>query len=294
MEAIGKLWARVPVLIRAIVGGELLTMVGSTLLVLPVLGNISFLPEIPWALPVTMAMAWLYWRYLSGYGAPAFSAESRRRMTRTDTSTTYSPRLVALYLACGLVMLLSFRLLMPSLMEVRPPDLSINPRDFSLLTAIGFIGSVALTAGLVEEVALRGYAQRLLEEKYGLMPAILVVSGMFWAAHLNHDYMTFAHVPFYILVSATLGVVVYLTKSLVPAIIIHIVADLILLPAYGYRWPQIVGEMVTATPVWRTGTTPEFLIVAALFLVASGATLVMGRLLYRDCLESGARRPASG
>jgi len=50
-----------------------------------------------------------------------------------------------------------------------------------------------IVAGVVEEIAFRGFIQGTVERRFGVAPAILV-SGLLWAAfHLNHSY--FAEEP---------------------------------------------------------------------------------------------------
>jgi len=46
-------------------------MIGSTITFLPLLGNLKFHPEIPWAFPMTVAVLAVYGAYFSGWGPPA-------------------------------------------------------------------------------------------------------------------------------------------------------------------------------------------------------------------------------
>ena len=45
-------WYCLPVIVRAIVLGWILLTIGSTVTFLPLLGNLKFHPEIPWAFPM--------------------------------------------------------------------------------------------------------------------------------------------------------------------------------------------------------------------------------------------------
>ena len=65
-----------PVIVRAIVLGFVLLEIGSTVTFLPLLGNLKFHPEIPWAFPMTLIVLGLYAAYFSGWGPPAATPRS--------------------------------------------------------------------------------------------------------------------------------------------------------------------------------------------------------------------------
>ena len=56
------------VIVRAIVLGFVLLEIGSTVTLLPLLGNLRFHAEIPWAFPMTLVVLGLYAAYFSGWG----------------------------------------------------------------------------------------------------------------------------------------------------------------------------------------------------------------------------------
>src|SRR6266550_130583 len=86
----------------------------------------------------------------------------------------------------GIIALVALRLLLPSLMLVRAPSVSIPLSSYPLATVIGALLSIAAIAAVTEEIAFRGYMQKPLEEAYGIVPAVLIVGIMFWIAHLDH------------------------------------------------------------------------------------------------------------
>ncbi len=69
-------------------------------------------------------------------------------------------------------MVVSFRLLLPSLLPMARPQLGIDVSPYPLWTVWGLLLSVAFSAGVTEEVAFRGYMQQPLEKAYGLPAAI--------------------------------------------------------------------------------------------------------------------------
>ena len=113
------------------------------------------------------------------------------------------------------------------MLPVRAPSVAIPLSSYPLATVIGALLSIALIAAVTEEIAFRGYLQRPLEEAYGIVPAVLIVGFMFWAAHLDHG-ITITHLPFHMSASIALGLLAYLTRSLVPAMIAHGAADILL------------------------------------------------------------------
>src|SRR5436190_22966135 len=95
----------------------------------------------------------------------------------------------------GIIALVALRLLLPSLMPVRAPSVSIPFSSYPLATVIGALLSIAVIAAVTEEMAFRGYMQKPLEEAYGILPAVLIVGFMVWVAHLDHG-ITITHLPF--------------------------------------------------------------------------------------------------
>ena len=67
------LWRRLPVVVRAVVSGWLVTTVGTGLWVLLSLANQKYFRALPWALLPTAGYLWLFWRYLRGDGWPRAS-----------------------------------------------------------------------------------------------------------------------------------------------------------------------------------------------------------------------------
>jgi membrane protease YdiL (CAAX protease family) len=254
-------WDWLPVIVRAIVLGWVLLTIGSTVTFLPLLGNLKFHPEIPWAFPITLVILALYWAYFSGWGPPAGTRDARKRLARASLPSARIWRAAIPAIVFGIIALVAMRLLLPSLLPVRAPSVSISLSSYPLPTIIGALLSIAVIAAVTEEIAFRGYMQKPLEEAYGIIPAVLIVGIMFWVAHFNHD-ITITHLPFQMSASIALGLLVYLTRSLIPAMIAHGAADILLQPAYFFRHPEFVWKALSARPVWEgvASTFPERLL----------------------------------
>ncbi len=254
-------WNWVPVIVRAIILGWVVLTIGSTVTFLPLFGNLKFHPEIPWAFPLTLVLLTLYGAYFSGWGPPAATRNPRKRLARASLPSAGIWRAAVPAILFGVIALITLRLLLPSLMPVRAPSVSISLSSYPLPTIIGALLSIAAIAAVSEEIAFRGYMQKPLEEAYGIIPAILIVGVMFWVAHLDHG-ITITHLPFQMSTSIALGLLAYLTRSLIPAMIAHAAGDMLLQPAYLFRHPDFVWRALSAHPVWEgvASTFPEKLL----------------------------------
>jgi membrane protease YdiL (CAAX protease family) len=254
-------WDWLPVIVRAIVLGWVLLTIGSTVTFLPLFGNLKFHPEIPWAFPMTLIILALYWAYFSGWGPPAVTRDARQKLARVSWPAARIWRAAIPAILSGIVALVALRLLLPSLMPVRAPSMSISLSSYPLPTVIGALLSIAAIAAVTEEIAFRGYMQKPLEDAYGIVPAVLIVGTMFWVAHLDHG-ITITHLPFQMAASIALGLLAYLTRSLTPPMIAHGAADILLQPAYLFRRPEFVWKALSARPVWEgvASTFPERLL----------------------------------
>jgi membrane protease YdiL (CAAX protease family) len=248
MNTLAHLWERTPALVKAPLTAFIVLQV-SQLTFLGIFGNLHALPNIPWALPATLILVWLFWLYFTGHGWPRSSQEWRRRVTRQSPNVKVVDAAALAPLGFSLVAMCCFRLLMPSIMPVAPPVVSIDLATYSPSVVIGILISIVLIAAVTEEVVFRGYLQQPLEQAYGIVVALPLTGLAFWFAHI--DKVTLTHLPFHIIASVMLGMLVWLTRSLWPAIIAHGLGDALLQPAYLSHQPTFVWEALTARPLWE-------------------------------------------
>jgi membrane protease YdiL (CAAX protease family) len=249
-------WRWLPVLVRAPIVAFVVLNIGTTAGVLPLLGNTRFLPGVPWSLPATLLVMAAFWYYFTGGGYPAATRAVRQEATRQKSLPWPIWRAVVLPLLLSLVTVTSLRLALPSILPVEAPKISIDLSSYPVATVIGLLVSLALSAGIAEEVAFRGYLQQPLEEAYGIVPALLLTGFAFWLAHA--DKATLTHLPFHLVASIVLGLSAYLTRSLLPAIIGHAAGDALLLPAYVFHRPGFVWSTLTARPLWESTGAATF------------------------------------
>ena len=84
MSRIGQLWQRMPVVLRSVLGGLVVQLVGFAILAILIPLNLRHLTSMPWILaPLSLAL-WAYWSYFGGLGWPAATGDTRRRLRRSN------------------------------------------------------------------------------------------------------------------------------------------------------------------------------------------------------------------
>lgn len=252
-----RLWRRLPVVVRAVVVGEIVATVGGFLPELFILGNLKLSPTVPWLLPATAVWLWLFWQYLNGKGWPRSTSQARRRALRARPISSKVWRWSLLAGGLGIVSAIGLSFVTVRLANV-PRDAYKIPVDFSIYptwTVVSVLFAISAVAGVVEEGAFRGYMLSLIQRRHGWIAGILVTGFMFFVSHLNHAYVTLAFLPFFLAVSTVHGLLVYLTRSILPSVVLHGVADVFVLPVqYG------VLMNLSVAPVWKTGMDSAFVI----------------------------------
>jgi membrane protease YdiL (CAAX protease family) len=242
-------------IIEAVLIGMLVMLAGTVPWDIVIIGNFRFLPSVPWALPVIGVYMFFYWRYLSGWGEPQSTAATRRERHRANPLPvrTWMWALIAGGLGIvALVLALKLANRMVLLPKQEVPDLSHMP----VVTIVVLLITSSAVAGLVEESAFRGYMQGPIEKRYGPLIAILINGTMFGIAHLDFTLMLW---PYYVAVAAIYGMVVYLTNSILPAVVLHMSGNLY---SNYDLWVNGRAEWQAAKDaselVWSTGADTSF------------------------------------
>lgn len=242
-------WRLLPVFVRAILVGLVVFEIGSDGSAAAMFGSLKFHPEIPWAFPAVLFFFAAYWAYFSGWGFPAETREARARCARNGRVPAFVWLAALPAIFFGVVTLVTLRLVAPYVMPVAAPHVKIALTHYPTLTVAGILLSVAVSSAVAEELAYRGYMQKPMEDRYGVIPAILISGVMFWVAHLPD--VTLTHLPGHLAASAIFGLLAYYTRSLWPAIVGHTIADLVLQPAYLFHAPQSAWTALSARPLWE-------------------------------------------
>jgi len=126
----------------------------------------------------------------------------------------------------------------------------------------------AFVAGVVEEAAYRGYMQGILERRFGAPVAIAIATIVFTGVHLVGASKI---LPLAIPVCATgvvLGTLTVITRSVLPATVVHVLADTTTLPI---EW-GLVGQLPVGR-FYRNGVDAAFAGVMLVLLLAWAAVI---------------------
>jgi len=161
-----------------------------------------------------------------------------------------------------------------------PREAFASPVDFSkygTLTIICAIACISATAGVVEEAGFRGFLISPIQRRHGWTIAILISGIMFFLDHhLSHAYATFVFLPFFLAISVVHGLLVKYSGSIRPSVLLHALADFIVIPvSYG-----LVGTF-SVESVSVTGINREFVIWIAVMVICLGAFVPALKILGR-------------
>ncbi len=265
------LWRRLPVVVRAVVSGWLVTTVGTGLCVLLSLANQKYFRGLPWAMLPAAIYLWLFWRYLRGEGWPRETADARRASLRAND---LSPEVWSAAIGSGLLGLIWVLVVQQVLNRLvrLPQQIVPDTSQIPAVTLVGLLFMAAIVAGVVEEAAFRGYMQGPIERRHGPIAAILITGVMFGFGHFAHPEVTLVLMPYYVAVAAVYGGLAYITNSILPSLVLHAGGNMfVFLGQFGAGRSE---WQATAAPlVWETG--PD-----ATFVVTVVAAIVLGAAVF--------------
>ena len=211
------------------------------------ISNLRTTPAIPWAVPIMALFLWLMWQYLSGKWWPRNTSATRHQLLRAKP---VSGQVLAWALLTGvlsIVALTGYWIVMFKLFKMSGnvlPDFSKSPW---LTTALVLV-MASLVSPLSEEAGFRGYAQSILERAFrGPAIPIILSSVLFALAHLTQG-LFLPKLFVYFLAGVMLGGMAYVTKSILPGIPVHIMADLTF---FTLVWPYDTQRRL----IWETGVS---------------------------------------
>jgi len=246
--------------------------------------NIRLTPEIPWSGVVMLVILGLLIKYLGGWGPPEKTKKIRTLWLRLNSiSGSSKPRVILSAVLLGFTLLL-FTLLSWQLVSIEFGPLTQIQRIQHLpaWTIATLILTTSMVAGVVEEVAFRGYLQKPLEDRYGPLSAIILVAVIFTLIHLPGLTITPALLPIFLLGSLGWGVLAYLSNSILPGIIAHVALD-----AVGFFWIWLDNDNAKALAnhsVLETGFDSLFLWTVGFLLFSLTALTLSFRSLCKQSI----------
>jgi membrane protease YdiL (CAAX protease family) len=266
---LGRLWDRLPAIVRGILVAELVVSIGTIPPSVAVVLNMRTSPSIPWMLVVTAGWLWFFWWYVSGHGWPRSTAEARRRDLRALSLSKRAWTWALISGALGITGTIAMAFATARLGHL-PREAFAAPVDFSkypTLIVVCAIACISMTAGIVEEAGFRGFLISPIQRRHGWTIAILISGIMFFLDHhLSHAYATFVFLPFFLAISAVHGLLVKYSGSIRPSMLLHAVADFIVIPVtYG-----LVGSF-SVESLSVTGIDRQFIICVAVMVICFAA-----------------------
>jgi membrane protease YdiL (CAAX protease family) len=235
-------------------------------------GNLMTTPTIPWSVPAMALVLWLMWRYLGGQGWPRSTAPARRAYLYVNPVSRQVFAWALLAGVLGIVALAGWWIVAFNLVPMAGnalPDLTKYPMLTLVLIAI--MGS--LVSPLSEEAAFRGYAQLRLLRAFSAPAAILISSVLFALAHLTQG-LYLPKLLVYFLGGLMFGAIAYRTRSLVPGIVVHILADMTF---FILVWPYDTQRLL----IWTNGADVWFWIHLAQAIIFTVLAILAFRRLAK-------------
>jgi membrane protease YdiL (CAAX protease family) len=262
-------WNRLPAILRGILVAELVVTIGTTPPSVAVILNLRTSPSIPWMLIVTAGWLLFFWWYVSGHGWPRSTQEARRRNLRAPLLSKRAWIWALIAGTLGITGMIAMAFVTARLAHL-PREAFSAPIDFSkygALTIISAIACISATAGVVEEAGFRGFLISPIQRRHGWTIAILISGIMFFLDHhLSHAYATFVFLPFFLAISVVHGLLVKYSGSIRPSVLLHALADFIVIPvSYG-----LVGTF-SVESVSVTGIDRQFIIWVAVMVICFAA-----------------------
>jgi membrane protease YdiL (CAAX protease family) len=244
-KAILKNWERLPILIRAIISGFLVSTIGITV------WTVMFLIiKPPWSVIPMIFALWAFWKF--------FIRKVELSPMNWKWGTIAAIFFVVLVQASFVI---TFRIKEFPAAQFTSDYKMLNKMPLWIAWIMLIMSSVV--AGICEETGFRGYLQIPLEKKYGPVTAIIVTSIIFTFIHLNKNW---AHpiIPHIFSASVLLGILAYKSGSLIPGIIGHSILDIF---DYSFWWTGIAGGYKKQT-IFVTGLDIHFIVWVLIFSLA--------------------------
>ena len=275
---IGSVWNKVPVLIRAPVIAMVVLMaaVYPTSFLLQM--NLEFLPKLPWSIVPGALYMWLLWRYIGGWGTPKSTSRNRLRYRRFNPL----PKKGGIWIwVSGTTLALtisSFSMikLLTETGDVQQMALINALVPLPATTVLPLLAMMVLMTAFFEEAAFRGYMQGQLEQRYRPAVAIFFTALLFATIH----FPAVAQLPLFVFGSMGWGVLTYLSRTIIPAIVMHGIVDGVFF-VWVWQNPDKFNALLEHN-VLVTGPSTLFLTWVAIAVVGTVSTIFGFYMLKKD------------
>ena len=251
--------------------------------------NLLLSPRIPWAIPAEAVALALTWAYLNGWGRPRRTLAARRQLLRSRLVAPSQFMWAAIVGGLALVALAGLWIVLVQLTGAGGnPTLPSDPRVPALVVTL-LIVMASLVSPLTEEAAFRGYGQVLLERHFRPVVAVLLSSAFFALYHGPTQGFAPSKLFFYFMVGVVFGAIAFFTKSVLPAIPVHIAGDLLF---FTQIWPHDAARTLVSThgaDIWFWLHCLQLLVFGALSVAAFSRLVRASRSMTSVTVGSPAR-----
>jgi len=262
-----SLWTKLPITLRAIIAGFLITAAAGNVWLLLLL-NLGV--QLAAVIEAIFLALFLWWA--RGGGPPSAAKTARAEAFRHAklTPKQWLWGLIAAFFFAATVhasIVLLFRVMSyPAAAFRHGYDLSFIPSQ--PLRWVAVLVSAA-SAGICEETGFRGFMQQPIEQRRGVSVAVFISSFFFLTLHLTKAWASLGMLPIIFGAGVLLGLLAWSAGSLIPGMVGHFVMDVGL---FAYWWTGIAGNF-TARPITEVGVDRPFLIACCVF--ASSLVVVL-------------------
>ncbi len=272
MNRILEFWNKLPAIIRALIAFVFVAYLGliGTNVLFDL--NDSILPDFPWSAFAVILFLVIYVAYLKGWGWPGITSEYRKDAISWNKLNKEQWKWGALCVLIAFIFVpasiaVSFRFV-----EISPDiiDRSAEIAGMPLWVALAYIIALSASAGVWEEVAFRGYLQKIIQNQHGIYWAIGISALLFWLAHFNSASGPLRVVTL-LLGAVMLSTLAYSARSIIPGVVDHISSDIYT----GLHTRNIINPdyLVKFESIWKTGLDAHF-VIWSVVLVASIVTFI--------------------
>ena len=277
MDTVARLWRKIPVVIRAVVGGLFVQIVGFAVLLAVIPANLRIRPDVPWAVvPLGLAL-WAYWSYFGGRGWPRGTARRRRELRRSNPVPPGMRVVVAVAGSLFALTVLTISVLQYALNQMPPEALGLaaNLAELPRRTSIPLAVAAAFFVGVGEELSFRGYMQVPIEQRHGPWLALTVPALVFALSHGIDPLI----LPLFFVVSIGWSFLAWSVDSIRPGIAIHTLIDCV-----GFLWAIFRLEdlqRIADYSLIDQGLTPGYRVLLILAVLSSVGTVAAFSWLLR-------------
>ena len=215
---------RIRIIVLAGLAAFAITAVGQTFWGAMVMVNLKLTPALPWAALVMPFVLAALVAFLAGRGWPKTGADARRELIPLAPVSAKVWAWALTAGALGNVAGAALWTVMASIIRV-PPNILPDIHGIPALTLIPILAISIIAPPLSEEIAFRGYAMGMIGRHVSPIAALVITSLLFAAVHLTQGLYA-PKLLVYFLAGLSFGVVALRTRSLLPAMAVHSMADL--------------------------------------------------------------------